>query len=52
MSGWGSGCGPAWCSEKGETATAEEIIAFCRQQLIAYKVPAEVEFRHSLPPRA
>jgi long-chain acyl-CoA synthetase len=34
---------------EGETATAEEIIAFCRQRLIAYKVPAEVEFRSSLP---
>jgi long-chain acyl-CoA synthetase len=33
----------------GQTATAEEIIAFCRQRLVAYKVPAEVEFRSSLP---
>ncbi len=34
---------------EGETATAEEIIAFCRERLVAYKAPAEVEFRSSLP---
>jgi long-chain acyl-CoA synthetase len=33
----------------GETATAEEIIAFCREKLAAYKVPKLVEFRTSLP---
>jgi len=33
----------------GETATPEEIIAFCRQKLAAYKVPKLVEFRNSLP---
>jgi long-chain acyl-CoA synthetase len=32
----------------GETATAEEIIAFCREKLAAYKVPKLVEFRTSL----
>jgi len=36
----------------GETATAEEIIAFCRQKLAAYKVPKLVEFRPSLPKSA
>ena len=36
----------------GETATAEEIIAFCRQKLAAYKVPKLVEFRSSLPKSA
>ncbi len=34
---------------KGERATAEEIIAFCREKLAPYKVPREVEFRESLP---
>lgn len=34
---------------EGEQATAEEIIAFCRERLVAYKTPAEVEFRSSLP---
>jgi len=36
----------------GETCTAEEIIAFCRQKLAAYKVPKLVEFRPSLPKSA
>lgn len=35
--------------KEGEAATAEEIIAFCRERLVAYKAPAEVEFRASLP---
>jgi len=33
----------------GETATPEEIIAHCRANLAAYKVPAAVEFRAALP---
>ncbi|MCX7854204.1 MAG: AMP-binding protein, partial [Caldilineales bacterium] len=33
----------------GETATAEEIIAHCRQHLAPYKVPTLVEFRSELP---
>jgi long-chain acyl-CoA synthetase len=36
----------------GEKATEEEIIAFCRQKLAAYKVPKQVEFRSSLPKSA
>jgi long-chain acyl-CoA synthetase len=36
----------------GETATAEEVIAFCREKLAAYKVPKLVEFRASLPKSA
>lgn len=36
----------------GETCTAEEIIAFCREKLAAYKVPKLVEFRSSLPKSA
>ena len=35
--------------KEDQSATAEEIIAFCRERLVAYKVPAEVEFRSSLP---
>lgn len=35
--------------KEGESATAEEIIAFCRERLVAYKAPAEVEFRALLP---
>ena len=33
----------------GETATAEELIAFCREHLAAYKVPRLIEFRSELP---
>ncbi len=35
--------------KEGETATAEEIIRFCREQLSKFKVPKEVEFRSELP---
>jgi long-chain acyl-CoA synthetase len=34
---------------EGASPTAEEIIAFCREHLAAYKVPQHVEFRGSLP---
>jgi long-chain acyl-CoA synthetase len=33
----------------GQTATADDIIAFCRERLAAFKVPKFVEFRDSLP---
>ncbi|MGI6514232.1 MAG: long-chain-fatty-acid--CoA ligase [Syntrophomonadales bacterium] len=33
----------------GATATAEELIEFCRDKLAAYKVPRLVEFRSELP---
>lgn len=33
----------------GTTATAEEIRAYCRENLAAYKVPQAVEFRGELP---
>jgi long-chain acyl-CoA synthetase len=33
----------------GETATTEEIMAYCRENLTRYKVPREIEFRDSLP---
>jgi long-chain acyl-CoA synthetase len=36
----------------GETATAEEIRAFCKPLLAPYKVPREVEFRAELPKTA
>lgn len=35
--------------KEGETATAAEIIRFCREQLSKFKVPKEVEFRKELP---
>ena len=33
----------------GQAATADDIIAFCRERLAAFKVPRIVEFRDSLP---
>ena len=33
----------------GETATADEIRAFCTERLAPYKVPTQVEFRSELP---
>lgn len=33
----------------GETVTEEELIAYCRENLAAYKVPRVIEFRESLP---
>jgi long-chain acyl-CoA synthetase len=30
-------------------ATAEEITAYCRENLAAYKVPRAIEFRTELP---
>ncbi len=35
--------------KEGETATADEIIRFCREQLSKFKVPKEIEFRGELP---
>jgi long-chain acyl-CoA synthetase len=35
--------------QPGTQATAEEIIAFCRERLAAYKIPRQVVFRDSLP---
>jgi long-chain acyl-CoA synthetase len=36
-------------AQDGVSATAAEIIEFCRQHLVGYKVPKQVEFRESLP---
>jgi long-chain acyl-CoA synthetase len=33
----------------GKTATAEEIQAWCKDKLVAYKIPKFVEFRSELP---
>jgi long-chain acyl-CoA synthetase len=38
--------------KKGETVTAEEIIAFCKEKMASYKVPKEIEFRSALPQSA
>ncbi len=38
--------------KKGETATAEEIIEYCRENLTRYKIPKYVEFVDDLPKSA
>jgi long-chain acyl-CoA synthetase len=38
--------------KEGQQATAEEIIAFCKERMAPYKVPRMVEFRDSLPQSA
>ncbi len=38
--------------EPGETATLEEIRAFCKEKMAAYKVPTDVEFVEDLPKSA
>lgn len=35
--------------KENETATEEEIIAFCRERMAIYRAPTMVEFRESLP---
>ncbi len=35
--------------KKDESLTAEEIIAYCKENMTPYKVPREVEFRKELP---
>jgi long-chain acyl-CoA synthetase len=35
--------------KEGETATQEELIAYCKTKLATYKLPTEIEFRKELP---
>jgi long-chain acyl-CoA synthetase len=35
--------------KQGQTAEEEEIIAFCRERMAAYRVPRIIEFREDLP---
>jgi len=35
--------------QPGETATPEELREFCKENLAAYKIPTEIEFRDELP---
>ncbi len=35
--------------KRGEKATADELLALCRERLDAYKVPEQIEFRAELP---
>ena len=46
---WGESVKAAIVLRKGETATEEEIIGYCRQHLAGYKVPRSVDFADELP---
>lgn len=38
--------------KKGQTATADEIMEYCKQKLATYKLPVAIEFRDQLPKSA
>ena len=43
-------CAKAWVVLKaGETATSDEILAWCGDKLARFKLPTEIEFRSELP---
>ena len=48
----GEAVGAAIILREGTAATAEEIIAFCRERLAVYKAPAAVQFVRELPKSA
>jgi long-chain acyl-CoA synthetase len=39
----------AWIVKKDESLTEDEVKAWCKQRLAAYKVPTHIEFRKELP---
>ena len=39
----------AFIVRKDESVTKEKIIAYCREQLVSYKIPKRIEFKHELP---
>jgi O-succinylbenzoic acid--CoA ligase len=49
---WGRTVAAVVKLQPGEAASAEDLIAFCRQRLAAYKVPRRIEFRAALPRNA
>jgi acyl-CoA synthetase (AMP-forming)/AMP-acid ligase II len=46
---WGESVKAVIVLKEGETATAEEIISYCRPYLAGYKVPRSVDFTTDLP---
>jgi fatty-acyl-CoA synthase len=49
---WGEACLAFVVLAEGATATAEELLAFCRGRLAKYKVPREIRFVERLPRNA
>jgi long-chain acyl-CoA synthetase len=39
----------AFVVKRDPTLSAEELIAFCRENLTGYKIPKRIEFRDDLP---
>ena len=37
---------------EGETLTEEEVVAYCKEKLAAYKVPRQIELAEELPKSA
>ena len=49
---WGRSVAALVVLEPDRTVSAEELSAFCRERLAAYKLPRRIEFRESLPRNA
>ena len=49
---WGERVTAVVVLQKGETATGEELIRFCREKLAPYKSPKSIVFRDDLPRNA
>src|SRR5579864_3711996 len=46
---WGEAVKVYIVLREGQTATAQEIVDYCRSRMARYKVPKQVEFRSALP---
>jgi acyl-CoA synthetase (AMP-forming)/AMP-acid ligase II len=46
---WGESVKAVVVLKEGETATADELISYCREHLAGYKVPRSVDFAADLP---
>jgi long-chain acyl-CoA synthetase len=46
---WGEAVKAVVALEPGQTASAEELIAFCRERIAAYKCPRSIDFVPELP---
>ena len=40
---------PGWFLKEAESATEDEIMAWCKERMAKFKVPTQVEFRDELP---
>jgi acyl-CoA synthetase (AMP-forming)/AMP-acid ligase II len=49
---WGRRVTGVVVTKDGVTLAPDDLIAFCRQRLAAYKVPRDIQFRETLPRNA